>query len=216
MSNENEEGKESQERKYAGKFETVEALEEGYKSASRVFQENENLKKQLEEFKAPEVYLKPSNLELSDKQIERLEKAAKNSNLTQAQFEKLAYERQVELNNKLASREEKIKNVGEENINILKDYINKNFQDYSEDAKGVLLENFVLNDTARESAMKHREKTLNSSIPGMSSVNPATYHVTDDDINKARDEAQQYPANQNKRNKYLKLLEARALQKRKS
>ena len=77
-------------RLYAGKFKTVEELEAGYNNSAKVFQENEEVKRRLEEStKVPDDYQTPSDVQLHDNDIAQLKNAAKSSGLTQAQFDKL-------------------------------------------------------------------------------------------------------------------------------
>ena len=76
---------------YAGKFKTVEELEVGYNNAAKVYQDNEDLKKKYDESThVPDDYQIPSNATLHDNDMLQLKQAAKESGLTQAQFERLA------------------------------------------------------------------------------------------------------------------------------
>lgn len=195
---------EKSEKMYAGKFPTVEALEEGYKNSAKVYQENELLKKQLEDYKAPNEYLKPSNVAIDDKEFEDIRIIAKNSNLTQTQFEKLAMETHARNQRRIQDIDAKTKAIGEENLNVLKDYVAKNFP--AEMAETVL-NKLITDEKARSAALHHREQILSNSAPGIGSSPPANYHsVTHEDVVKARDAANKMQGNAKLRDTYLRLL----------
>lgn len=192
------------EKLYAGKFPTVEALEEGYKNSAKVYQENEALKKQLDDYKAPNEYLKPSNVAIDDKEFEDIRVLAKNSHLTQVQFERLAMETHARNQRRIQDIDAKTKAIGEENLNVLKDYVGKNFP--GEMAETVL-NKLIMDDNARAAALSHREKILANLAPGIGSSPPIGYHaVTHEDVVKARDAANKMQGNAKLRDTYLRLL----------
>lgn len=200
---------------YAGKFKSIEELEAGYKNSAKVYQENEELKKQLENYKTPEDYDVPTNIEL--KQINEIKTMAKNAGLTQQQFEKLVMDTDA-LNRRAAEAhkqmfEEKVKAIGDENLNLLKDYVSKSFP---EAARDEVLRKFILDDNARSQALRDRESRISNSIPGISNITAAAYSVTYDDVLKAREASLKNPGNQRLRENYLKLMSANAAQKRAS
>ena len=81
----------SEPRLYAGKYKTVEELEEGYKQSYPVHQENETLKKKLQTLeKAPDVYLTPEGLHLDENSVNEMKEVARKANLSQDAFNNLA------------------------------------------------------------------------------------------------------------------------------
>lgn len=191
--------------KYAGKFDTIEQLEEGYKNSAKVYQENENLKKQLEGYNAPDDYLKPANVDVSEAEIEDIKAIAKNSNLTQAQFEKLVQETQVRSQRRIKSLEEKRKAIGDEQYSVMQDYVSKY---YPPEVADTILNKLVVDDKARAAALSHRDKALNTAVPGMNKINPASYRIEYDDVLKARTAHEGNRGSINLRNKYINLLAA--------
>lgn len=193
---------------YAGKFASVEALEEGYKNAAKTYQENEALKKQLADHAAPTDYLKPAELPLDDKTLEEVKAIAKNSKLTQAQFEHLAMETHARQRRRADDFEAKQKSLGEEKLNILKDYVKQNYPD---EIGGTVLKKLITDEKARQAALDHRERALNNKLPGMGSSLPSgQYAVTDDDIVKAREAMNKMPSNPRLKETYLKLMKIKA------
>lgn len=202
-----ETNQENAERKYAGKFDTVEQLEEGYKNSAKIYQENEALKKQLQ---TPEDYLKPEGIALDDKNYEELKQLAKSTGLTQGHFDKLCNEWQAKITKKKEKVEAAFKEVGEENINVLKDYVSKN---YPEKIAQTVLKKLVLDKEAREAALKHREALLNTSVPGVNRVNAAGYNVTYNDVLKAREQHLKNNKDAKLRDQYVKITAEFAKQK---
>lgn len=192
--------------RYAGKFRTVEELEAGYKNAAKVYQENEALKKQLEEVnKVPDDYLVPQGLELDVSEVKRI---AKNAGLTQTQFEKLSFETQAKIRSEQENQARMVKELGEENLNILKDYVNNNYPEKIADA---VMDKIIKDPDARNIALNHRTKLLNSSVPGLGSTG-TNYAIQYDDVIKARDNANKNPSNLKARDSYLNVLSAYAKQ----
>lgn len=197
---------ENEPKKFAGKFDTVEQLEEGYKNSAKVFQENEALKQQLDGFKAPVEYLKPSNVAIDDKEFEDIRLIAKGSNLSQLQFEKLALETHARNQRRIQDIDAKTKDLGEEKLNILKDYVEKNFP--AEVAETVL-NKLIVDEKARMSALSHRDRMLGNAAPGIGSSSPTAYQrVSFDDVEKARatEAKARGSAKTEARDRYLKLL----------
>ena len=74
---------------YAGKFRTVEELEDGYKNSAKVYQERETLRKEFEELeKIPDDYNTPTGVTLHEADLAEAKRIAKESGMTQAQYEK--------------------------------------------------------------------------------------------------------------------------------
>lgn len=171
---------------YAGKFKTVEELEAGYNSSARVFQENEDLKKRVEEStKVPDDYSVPQDVTLHENDLATLKATAKESGLTQSQFEKLAQKQTSTVKGKLESFENAKKEIGVDNLNLLQDFISKN---YPEKAGDALLKEAIKNKEVRDQILEQRSKSLNSTVPGMNKVTTGNYNnVTHEDVKKARE-----------------------------
>lgn len=187
MSEQGSKGEEGGETLYAGKFKTVAELEAGYKNSLPTFQENENLKKKIEEAtKVPDTYNTPADIALHESDLEAVKQEAKNSGLTQSQYEKLVKERNAKSVNRHQSYEQAKKDLGADNLNILQDFIKKT---YPEKAGEALLRQAITNKEVRESIMAQRSEMLNSSVPGSGRVSTGgNYNITEKDVLKARDE----------------------------
>lgn len=171
---------------YAGKFKTIEELEAGYNNAAKVYQDNEDLKRKYDEtIKVPDDYQVPSEVRLHDDDVAQLKQTAKNSGLTQSQFEKLALAQTSAVQSKLDSFENAKKEVGADNINLLQDFINKS---YPAKVAEKMLKEAIKDKDLRAELMEQRTKMLNSSIPGSNKVTVGNYNnVTHEDVRKQRD-----------------------------
>lgn len=171
---------------YAGKFKTIEELEAGYNNAAKVYQENEDLKnKYIEVTNVPDDYQIPKDVNLHENDIAQLKQTAKNSGLTQAQFEKLAQVQTQNVRAQLDSFENAKKEVGTDNLNLLQDFLNKT---YPPKVAEKMLKEAIKDKDLREQILEQRSKLLNSSIPGSNNVTIGSYNdVTHEDIRKARD-----------------------------
>lgn len=150
---------------WAGKYKSVEDLEEAYKSSAKVFQENAQLRTQLEGFtKVPEDYQVPESITLRAGEIAEIKSLAKNSSLTQAQFLKIAEQMDSRVKHQMSSYEKSKQDLGEKTINILNDYVIKN---YPEKLHETVLSKLIKDKDAMSDAMKHREGLLNSQVPGI-------------------------------------------------
>lgn len=202
------------EKLYAGKFKTVEELETGYKNSLPTFQENENLKKQLQEStKVPDLYNVPADIALHESDIEIVKLEAKNSALTQNQFEKLIRERNARSAAKHQKYEQSKHELGADNINLLQDFLTKT---YPAKVAEKLLDDAISNKEIRETLMAERTKSLNSTVPGSSRVSTGgAYAVTQKDVLKARDEMNGARGRSkiDARNRYLALQKQMAHQK---
>lgn len=170
---------------YAGKFKTVEELEAGYNNAAKVYQENDDLKKKFEETtKIPDDYQVPSDVALHENDLAQLKNAAKNSGLTQSQFEKLALAQNQSVKSKVESFENAKKEVGADNLNLLQDFIAKT---YPEKVAEKMLKEAIKDKDLRSQILDQRSKLLNSSVPGSNRVSISSYDsVTHEDVHKAR------------------------------
>lgn len=172
---------------YAGKFKTVEELEAGYNNAAKVYQDNEDLKKKFDETtKVPDDYAVSSDVGLHENDLAQLKEAAKESGLTQAQFDKLASKQNQTVKSKFESFENAKKEIGADNLNLLQDFISKS---YPEKAGEVLLKEAIKNKDLRETLLNQRKEALNSSVPGTNKVSTGSYNqVTHKDVHEARAE----------------------------
>jgi hypothetical protein len=196
---------------YAGKFKTVEELEAGYKNSLPTFQENEQLKVKLEEAsKVPDSYLNPSDIQHDVNRIADIQARAKSAGMTQAQYEKFLRDDKARVDSRTASFENAKKEVGEETLNILKDYVNKHYPKELEDN---MLNTFIGNKEARQAALNHRAQLLNNQVPGMQKTGALGYAVTDDDVKKAYEAKEKNSGDMKARNHYLNMVAAKAAQK---
>lgn len=205
-----EEGSESNDRLYAGKFKTVEDMEVGYKNASAVYEENQTLKKQIEDFtNIPADYINPADVELEESRLTDIKSRAKEAGMTQAQYEKFVRSDKARIDQRKQSFEAAKKEVGEETINILKDYVGKH---YPEPLRANMLNTFIGNKEARLAALQHRDQLLNNRVPGMERTSAVGYTVTDKDIKKAYEAKEANKGDMKAREHYMNLLAAKSAQ----
>jgi hypothetical protein len=208
--NTNDNQNNSSEKLYAGKFKTIEDLEAGYKASLPTFQENENLKKKLEEVTyVPADYINPAEIDLDESRVNDIKSRAKEVGMTQKQYENFVIndKKRVELNKQ--NFEKAKKDVGEQTINILSDYVSKA---YPKELHDNLLKTFIGNKEAREAALKHRDQLLNNKFPGIDRTAAVGYAVTQEDINKAHAQKEKNPHDMKARQHYINLLNAKASQ----
>jgi multidrug efflux pump subunit AcrA (membrane-fusion protein) len=196
---------------YAGKFKTVEDLESGYKNAAKVYDDNEALKTQLAKAtEVPHDYVNPADVEVDPARVEDIKARAKEAGLNQSQYEKFVRSDKSRLDARNQAYEANKKAVGEETLNILTDYVTRNYPKPIQDA---MIKTFVGNKEAREAALGHRSQLLNSQVPGVNKTPPAVgFRVTQDDINKAYAAKEANKASLQARQHYLNLLSAKAEQ----
>lgn len=206
-----DENKENQDKLYAGKFKTIEDLEAGYKSSLPVFQENETLKKKVGELtEIPTTYLNPSDVEHDAQRIADIQSRAREAGLTQAQYEKFLRNDKARVEKNKSNFETARKEVGEETINILTDYVSKH---YPAELKENMLKTFIGNKDARTAALNHRQQLLNNQVPGMQRTSAAGgYSVTNEDVRKAYDLKEKNRGDIKARQNYLNLVAAKAEQ----
>ena len=171
---------------YAGKFKTIEELESGYNNSAKVYQENEELKRRFDETtKVPDDYAIPGGIELHDNDLADIKRTAKDSGLTQNQFDKLVHAQNQTVKTKFESFESSKKEIGADNLNMLQDFIGKS---YPEKAGQALLKEAIKNKEVRDAILEQRSKHLNSTIPGSSTASASNYNsVNHEDVRKARD-----------------------------
>lgn len=175
-----------QDKLYAGKFKTVEELEQGYNNSAKIYQENEDLKKRIDEStRIPDDYQIPSEVNLHDNDVAQLKIAAKQSGLTQSQFEKLALNQTQSVQSKVNDFENAKKEIGSDNLNLLQDFLAKTYPDKVAEK---MLKEAIKDKDLRGQLLDQRTKMLNSSVPGSNKVSVSSYNnVTHEDVKKARD-----------------------------
>lgn len=197
--------------KYAGKFNSVEDLEAGYKNAAKVFDENQALKTQLDSItKVPDNYMNPSDVELDESRVADIQARAKESGMTQAQYEKFLRSDKARVDQHKQKFEDARKELGDENINILTDYVSKY---YPKELQDNMLKTFIRDKNARQAALNHRQQLLSNTVPGVRSVSaPSGYTVTQQDVRKAYDAKEKNKGDMKARQHYMNLLAAQAEQ----
>jgi Glu-tRNA(Gln) amidotransferase subunit E-like FAD-binding protein len=172
---------------YAGKFKSVEELEKGYKESLSVHMKNKELEEKLSNIQAvPESYNTPEMSNLDSKQLEELTEVARHSKMTQAQFDAAIESLASNAKQQQTQWDTRKKLVGEQNINVLKKYVDENFSSYDDGFRNSMLNQIISNDSTMEKAMKDRENKLNSSLPGTNQ----TGQTMPSDIASGRAEAQ--------------------------
>lgn len=194
---------------YAGKFKTVEELEEGYKHSLPVHQENERLKQELAQHNAPEEYLTPDGVTLDGNELTQIKITARNAKMTQAQYDQLVKSQVAKIAAQEQAFEAAKKEVGPDRLNMLQDFVNKHYPEY---VRADVLKKLIVDKDARQAAFKDRESKLNSSLPGMEKPGGVRYSVAYEDVLTARDAAEKAPHDMKKRNAYLGLMKEYAAQ----
>jgi hypothetical protein len=199
------------EKLYAGKFKTLEELEAGYKNSAVVYDENVNLKKKVDELVAvPDAYLNPSDVDLDAQRLTDIQARAKEAGMTQAQYEKFVRSDKQRLDVHQQNFEKAKKELGDESLNILTDYVNKN---YPKELHENLLRSFIVNKEARTAALNHRSQLLNNQVPGLNKPAQGGYNVTQKDVNEAYAAKEKNPHDMKARQAYLNILAAQAEQR---
>jgi hypothetical protein len=197
---------------YAGKFKTVEELEAGYKNSLPTFQENEQLKAKVAELgTVPDAYINPADVELDQNRVADIQARAKAASMTQAQYEKYLRNEKARMEKNTQTYETMKKEVGDETLQILKDYVGKH---YPAALQENMINTFIVNKEARAAALEHRTQLLNNQVPGMSKTPASGYHVSDEDVKNAFAAKEKNRNDFKARNAYLNILAARAAQKR--
>lgn len=187
---------------YAGKFKTVEELETGYTNAAKVYQENETLKKQVTDAtKVPDDYSTPTGVALHEADLAETKRLAKESGMTQAQYEKFVKQTEAKSRSQHETFEAAKKEIGADQLNILQDYVKKAYPEKLHDA---VLKTLIKDKDARAAALEHRQKLLNNRVPGMETPGAGYDHdVTYDDVLKAREAHQKNKGDMKLRKRYL-------------
>lgn len=156
---------------WAGKYKSAEDMEAAIinkdKEYSKLSNEFHSLKETHETVtKVPENYGEIQGIGLRQDELTDIQRLAKNAGLTQAQYEKTAKDMESRVVKQREQYESKKKNIGEERLNILQDYVKKN---YPESLQPVILDKIIRDDKVMSDALKHRDQTLNSEVPGIAS-----------------------------------------------
>lgn len=154
---------------WAGKYKTPEELEAALigkdKEYGKLYSEHGDIKKKYEEFaNVPEDYSIPSDVALRESEINEIRTIARNAGLNQVQFEKTAREMQARIQSNLEVIEQRKKDIGESNLVLLKEYVDKY---YPENLRDAVLNQIIRDKNAMSDALKDRESRLNSAVPGM-------------------------------------------------
>jgi len=205
-------GSEGGEKLYAGKFKTVEELEAGYNSSAKVFQENDTLKKRIDEAtKVPDDYNTPTEIALHESDLAETKRLAKEAGMTQTQYEKFARQQHDKAKKMVDDYDNAKKEIGADNLNILQDYVTKY---YPEKLQSSILKNLIKDKDARAAALEHRQQLLNNRAPGMNKPGQGfDYKVSYEDLLKAREAHQKNKADPKLKKRYLDLTSAYAHQK---
>lgn len=187
---------------WAGKYKTPEEMETAIQGKDKEYvtlsTEFNNIKNK---YTVPESYTLPADLSLREAEAKEIQTIAKNAGLTQEQFERTAREMQSRLQANIAVLENNKKEIGEEKLAILNDYVKKF---YPENLQGAVLNQILKDKNAMNDALKDREDRLNSQAPGMDRANqgaPAKYDGQKDLYEAA--EAYRKNPNQRTRAKYI-------------
>lgn len=197
-------------KKYAGKFDSVEELETGYKNSAKIFDENTQLKSRVEELtKVPETYLAPKDLEIDPNRLPELQARAREAGMTQTQYEKFLHSDKARVESHKSNFETAKKALGDEKINLLTDYAKKN---YPAELVDTMVKTFIQDETARNAALAHREALLKNQVPGMNKTPATGYTITQEDVDKAYKAKEANPANMKARTHYLNLIKQQTAQ----
>lgn len=190
---------------FAGKYKTVEELEEGYKAGLRVHLENKELK---ERYAIPDDYTAPEGVSLRENELNEIKYIAKNSNLTQDQFEKTVKAMESRIKSQREAFDKARQEIGNERLVVIEDYVRKT---YPESLQQSILNTAIKDKKAMDDIMKQRDRDLDSTVPGISvsgnrdaaDAKPAGY----DGQREVMEAAREYERNPSQANKdrYIRL-----------
>ncbi len=187
---------------YAGKYKSVEELEKAYKNSAGVFNENKILKEKLKNFEAPENYNLPESICLPEQEIQGLQKIAKMAGLNQEQFNKTLNSMTEQQQHYQSQREDRKKFLGDK-LTIIEDYVTKT---YPASLQSTILNTLIGDENAMSDALKHRDRLLNSQVPGLSSqrANLSDPYEGKNELLKVAKEYERDPSDKN-RKRYINL-----------
>ncbi len=166
---------------WAGKYKSAEDMEAAIVNKDAEYSKLSNEYKSLKEThdthtKVPEKYSDIEGIGLRREELADIQEIAKNAGLTQRQYEQTAKEMEARVINQRNQYEKSKQSIGDERLNILQDYVKKN---YPESLQSVVLDKIIRDEKAMSDALKHRDQTLNSSVPGIdqggSGAKPSNY-----------------------------------------
>jgi hypothetical protein len=200
-------------RLYAGKFNSIEELEEGYKNSAKVYDANQALTKQLSDFTTiPEDYSLPEGMAEMDG-INEIKHVARQSGINQTQFDKMV-KAAIESETIRSSRmEEAKKSIGEPTLQVLDSYIKKLMPDK---LAGVVMDQLIVDADARNAVLKQREDSLKSKVPGIDSVSVDRMRSVKDlqkEALDARNQMMATPHDPEAQQRYLEIVRQVALAK---
>lgn len=215
-------------RKYAGKYESVEALEEGYRHSSaeslRLKKINDELEAKLKNYTPPEQYELPENVTAPDESVALLSTIAREANMTQPQFQAAIKKLTVIESEKLASAraskeaQEKAKAdalaaLNAADVDLVKEFADKNLPKPLADA---LMDN-ITSQGMLDAAKGLRAKMLNNQLPGVGAPSPAERapSISDAEVEKARDAWNASPLNISLKEEYIRKVKMLAEMKQK-
>lgn len=150
---------------FAGKYKTVEELEEGYKASLRVHLENKELKEKYDEATSvPDSYKVPEGLQLRENEVREIQQIARDSGLTQIQFERTAKAMEERIKSQRESFEAARKEIGDQRLVLIEDYVKKA---YPESLQQPVINHIIKDKKAMDDALKHRDQLLDSRVPGI-------------------------------------------------
>lgn len=155
---------------WANKFKNPYQLEKAYGESVKVYNEYKDFKSKVEsQAKVPEEYRVPEGLELDHDDIVELKRLSKDANLTQTHFENLVVKMSEKAKDAKANWEKRKNEIGEEKINLIADYVKKN---YPEPLYDTILSKIVEDDKLMSDAFKHRDALLNTKRAGINAGSP--------------------------------------------
>lgn len=194
-----EKGTTSTAKKWAGKFDTPEALEEAYNTSGKIHRENQELKDKYDSLtKVPEKYTLPETVKVTIREQALLDRAARKAGLNQEHYSKIVEEFHAEENSHMQALADRRKALGEEKINVIHDYVKKFYPAKLQD---VMFNEIIKDDEAMSQAMSDRDKRLNSNVPGVDRGTTGGREEKYDgqaEMLKIRDEFQKHPTQKNK------------------
>lgn len=198
-----DESKSIEEKMYAGKFKSVEELEEGYKNAAKVYQENEELKQKLNDYQPPVDYQVPKLEGLNEQVLKDVQQRAKAAGLNQKQFEAMLMRSQEEAMNQSKYVQDKMKALGDQQLATLKDYVGRRYPKAVQDD---IIKKAALDQETYQAILEQRNNELNTQVPGINKVTPASYRINKEDVLNARAEYVKRPQDRALKERYLKMM----------
>ena len=196
---------------FAGKFKNTDELLKGYENSTREYMalrgEYDTMKKQMDDIgKVPDAYTLPETIQLGEGEANYLKALAKKSGLTQDQFNKTASEFHASMQSHQENFENRKKEIGDKNLILLEDYV-KLVHPGDENLQGIVLSALINDESSRTKAMLHRDKLLNSEVPGMDKpvIQGNTNYDGKKDYDKVYKEHMADPSDPKKKEKFLEM-----------